>query len=174
MSTINYDLTEIRAVVFDVDGVLSPATVPLGPDGVPQRMANLRDGQAMVLAVKAGLILGIISGGYQEAVRRRFEMIGVQEIRLGSVDKLPLLNEIMERYGLTARQVAYVGDDVPDVAPMRAAGLAVAPADATPDAYMAAGHITRAAGGCGVARELLEEILRAQGLWPVESAALGQ
>lgn len=166
MSAINYDLSCIRAVIFDVDGVLSPALVPLGPDGVPQRMANLQDGYAMVMAVRAGLILGIISGGDQEATRRRFELIGVQEICMGTLDKLPTLQHIMAKYGLQPEEVAYVGDDVPDVAPMQAAGLAVAPADAMPDAYMTAAHITRAKGGYGVAREILEEILRAKNVWP--------
>ena len=69
MSRINYDLGRIRAVAFDVDGVLSPAVVPLGPDGVPQRMANLRDGYAMVQAVKQGLQLAIISGADAPGVR---------------------------------------------------------------------------------------------------------
>lgn len=174
MSTINYELGKVRGIVFDVDGVLSPATVTIGPDGVPRRMANLRDGYAMVQAVKSGLWLAIISGGDEESVRKRFEIIGVQDIYLGAGDKLPLLHEWMGRRGLRAEEVIYVGDDVPDVAPMRAAGLAVAPCDATPDAYMAAGHITRAAGGYGVAREIIEEIMRDRGTWPGTSASAGQ
>lgn len=174
MSAIDYPLGSIAGIAFDVDGVLSPATVPLGDDGVPRRMTNLRDGYALVQAVRAGLHIAIISGGYQEAVRRRFELIGVQDIYLGAGDKLPLLREWMEKRGLVPEQVAYVGDDVPDVAPMQAVGLPVAPSDATPDAYCAARHITRAAGGYGVARELIEEILRDRGLWPGTAASAGQ
>ncbi len=174
MSAIDYDLSKIRAVVFDVDGVLSPATVPIGPDGIPQRMANLRDGYAMVQAVRAGLRLAIISGGYQESVQKRFEIIGVRDVYLGAGDKLPLLRGLMERYDLVSEEVAYVGDDVPDVAPMRSVGLPIAPADATPDAFCAARHVTRAAGGFGVAREIIEEILRDRGLWPCCSDSLGQ
>lgn len=174
MSAIDYPLARIAGIAFDVDGVLSPATVPLDDDGIPRRMANLRDGYAMVQAVRAGLQIAIISGGYQEAVRRRFELIGVQDIYLGAGDKLPLLEEWMAKRGLTPEQVAYVGDDVPDVAPMLAVGLPVAPSDASPDAYCAARYITRAEGGRGVAREIIEEVLRDRGQWPGQAASAGQ
>jgi len=174
MSTIDYDLSLIRGIAFDVDGVLSPATVPLGDDGIPRRMANLRDGYAMVQAVRAGLHLAIISGGDSEALRRRFGIIGVRDVYLGAGDKLPLLLDWMQRRGLEPEQVAYMGDDLPDVAPMRHVGLAVAPSDACTDALTAASHITRAAGGYGAAREVLEQILRAQGRWNVAPASSGQ
>ena len=174
MSSIDYDLTLIRGIVFDVDGVLSPATVPLGDDGIPRRMANLRDGYAMVQAVRAGLHLAVISGGDSMALRRRLAIIGIKDVYLGSVDKLPLLLEWMERRSLTPAQTAYMGDDLPDVAPMRHCGLPVAPADACPDAIMAARYVTRAAGGYGAAREVLEQILRAQGLWGCAPASAGQ
>lgn len=174
MSSIDYELSRIRGIAFDVDGVLSPQVVPLGDDGIPQRMANLRDGYALVQAVKAGLEIAIISGGESEALRRRFEIIGIRDVYLGAGAKMPLLREWMTRRGLAADEVAYVGDDVPDVEPMRSVGLAVAPSDACPDAYMAARYITRAAGGYGVARELIEQIMRDRNQWPGQSVSLGQ
>lgn len=173
MSRINYDLGRIRAVAFDVDGVLSPAVVPLGPDGLPQRMANLRDGYAMVQAVKQGLQLAIISGADAPGVRERFEIIGVQNIFLGHLDKLPVLEQWMASLGLEPDEVAYVGDDIPDLAPMAVVGLPVAPRDACTECKAAARFIAGAPGGYGVARELIEEILRARSLWPVASAATG-
>lgn len=174
MSAIDFELSRIRGIVFDVDGVLSPATVPLDENGIPRRCANLRDGYAMVLAVRAGLWLCVISGGDTESVRRRFQNIGVQDIHLGSTEKMPLLRDWMARRGLGPEEVAYVGDDLPDVEPMRAVGLGVAPADATTDALCAATYVTKAAGGYGVARELIEEIMRDRGIWPSVSESMGQ
>lgn len=166
MSKINYDLTQIRGIAFDVDGVLSPSTVPMSDDGVPQRMANLKDGFAMVQAVKCDLKIAIISGAETEGVRRRFESIGISDIYLGSFDKLPVLLQWMHQHGFAPSQVAFVGDDIPDLKPMHHVGLAVAPRDAAPEIKDIATYITCANGGYGVARELIEQVLRARGLWP--------
>lgn len=173
MSKINYNLKKIRAIAFDVDGVLSPSTVPMSPDGVPVRMANLKDGYAMVLAVRAGLHLAIISGAVTDAVRNRFANIGVQNIYLGNFEKLPVLEQWMNELGLNANEVAYVGDDLPDIPCLRRVGLAVAPADAAVEVRQCAHYISSANGGYGVGRELIEEIMKAQGIWPSTSASTG-
>lgn len=165
MSKTSYNLELIKAVVFDIDGVLSPSTVPMDSNGVPMRMANIKDGYALQLAVKKGLRLAIISGARTEAVERRYTGLGFHDVFLGIPDKGSCLTKWMADYGLQPFEVAYVGDDIPDIPAMRIAGLAVAPADAAPEAKNAAAYITRAAGGYGVARELLEQIMRAQGLW---------
>lgn len=167
MSKINYDLTRIRGVVFDVDGVLSPSVVPIDTDGNPRRMANIKDGYAFVQAIRSGLKLAIISGADTDPVRRRFELIGFTDIYLGHLEKLPLLEKWMNENGLTPDQVAYCGDDIPDILPMKHVGLPVAPRDADPDVKSVARFISTVDGGCGVARELLEEIMKAQGSWPV-------
>ena len=91
MSKIPYQLDKIKAVVFDVDGVLSPTVIPLGDDGVPRRMANLKDGYSMVLAVRAGLHLAVISGAESPGVRERLQNIGMTDIFLNTLDKLPVL-----------------------------------------------------------------------------------
>lgn len=169
MSRIAYDLTRIRAVVFDIDGVLSPATVPLGDDGLPRRMANLRDGYAMVRAVRTGALeLCIISGADAPGLRERFSLIGIKDIYLAAGDKLALLKDWMRRRGYAPEEVAYAGDDIPDLACMRFVGLPVAPADAACECREAAVLVTKAAGGYGVARELLQEILKVKGAWPAE------
>lgn len=165
MSKTSYDLQQIKAVAFDIDGVLSPVTIPVGPDGVPQRMANIRDGYALQLAVKKGLKLAIISGGCTESSRLRYSALGFKDIFLGIADKSECILQWMHDNRLSREQVAYVGDDIPDIPPMHQVGLAVAPADAASDVLQVAGYITRAAGGHGVARELIEQILRAKGLW---------
>ena len=165
MSRTDYDLTQIKAVIFDVDGVLSPSCIPLGDNGLPRRMVNIKDGYAMQLAVKKGLLLAIISGATDESIRHRYNALGIKEIHLGAAMKLPVLNDIMERYGLRSYEVAYAGDDIPDYEVMSAVGLPVAPADAAPEICDAARYISPVNGGHGVARDILEQILKAQGHW---------
>lgn len=175
MSKIDYDLTKIRGIAFDVDGVLSPATVPMDANGIPTRMANLRDGYSMVQAVKKGYQLAIISGADTQSVRRRFEAIGISadDMYLGSLDKVTALEQWMDRHGLRPEEIAYVGDDIPDIEPMRRAGLAVCPADAVADVLPEASYISPANGGYGVARDLIEEIMKAQGTWAITTEAYG-
>ncbi len=174
MSRINYDLKLIKGVAFDIDGVLSPAVVPLGDDGVPRRMANLRDGYSIVRAVKEGIHIALISGADTPAVRKRFANMGVVDMYLGNGDKLAWLHEWMDKYNLSYAQVAYCGDDIPDLEPMKKVGLPVAPRDAVSEIKEVAKYITVANGGYGVGRELLEEILRIRNVWPVNDKAFGQ
>lgn len=173
MSKIDYDLSQIKAVAFDVDGVLSPSTIPLGPDGVPTRMVNIKDGYALQLAVKMGYRLAIISGAVSEAVRTRYAALGIKDIFLGSSMKIDILKSWMAGHGLEARHVAYVGDDIPDIQPMMHVGLPVAPRDAVPDVIEIARYVSPCDGGYGVARDLLEQILRAHGQWMSHSKAFG-
>lgn len=173
MSKIPYPLEKIKAVVFDVDGVLSPETIPVGDDGIPRRMANLKDGYSMVQAIKHGLKIAIITGAVSPGVKERMEKIGITDFFAGRMDKLPILKEWMQKENLLPEEVAYVGDDVPDLAPMSYVGLPVTPADGSRDTKMIAKYITDAKGGYGVGRELIEEIMRAQGIWPGSAEAFG-
>lgn len=170
---IDYDLTKIKGIVFDVDGVLSPTVIPMYPDGEPMRMVNVKDGYAMQLAVKKGLLIAILSGARTRAVQVRFENLGVSDVLLGVPVKLPVFEQWMSTHGLKAEQVAYVGDDIPDLQVMHAAGLAVASADAAPEVRQAAGYVSPCQGGYGVARDLLEQVMRAQGLWLDDHRAFG-
>ena len=165
MSAINYDLSKIRGMAFDIDGVLSPSTIPMDINGNPQRMVNIKDGYALQLAVKRGLRIAIISGADSPALRVRYAGLGITDIYLKASVKLPVLTDWMAKEGLTPDEVAYTGDDIPDIPAMRIAGLSVAPADAASEVKSIAQYITVAAGGHGVARELLEQIMRAQDLW---------
>lgn len=173
MSSINYDLKRISAVVFDVDGVLSPSTIPMGTDGVPRRMANIKDGYAMQLAVKCGVKLAIITGAATEAVRVRYNSLGITDVFVGAGHKAPVLEKWMSDNHLSPDEVAYVGDDVPDFEPMRIVGLRVAPADAAWDIKQIANYISHVNGGYGVARDVLEQLLRAKGLWVLDEKAFG-
>lgn len=173
MSRINYDLTKIKAIAFDVDGVLSPSTIPMSADGVPMRMANLKDGYAMQLAAKSGLKLAIISGADVPSITGRFTVIGVKDIFLGVSDKLPVFEKWMHENSLEPEEVAYVGDDIPDIPVLKACGLPVVPRDGATEAKAIATFISGADGGHGVARELLEEIMKMQGLWLSSDKAFG-
>lgn len=173
MSKINYQLTAIRGIAFDIDGVLSPSTVPCDANGIPSRMVNIKDGYALQLAVKCGLKIAIISGGVSQAMVDRYSALGITDIYMGVSEKADVFEKWLQHVGLKAEEVAYMGDDVPDIPVMLAAGLAIAPSDAAVDAKDAAQYITVAAGGYGAAREVLEQILRAQGLWMAHSKAFG-
>lgn len=171
MSAINYDLRKIKAFVFDVDGVLSPSTVPMSPEGLPMRMANLKDGYAMQLAVKRGYRFAIISGADVPAITGRFNIIGVRDIYLGISEKLPVFRQWMSENGLRPDEVVYAGDDIPDMPCMREVGLSVAPRDAADEVKAIAKFVSRANGGYGVARDIVESVLRVQGQWLTDERA---
>lgn len=173
MSSINYDLKKIKGIAFDVDGVLSPSTIPLSPEGEPLRMVSIKDGYALQLAVKKGLKIAIITGGNTKAVDVRFRGLGIDDVFLGSSMKLPILQQWMEDNGLNADEVAFVGDDIPDIQAMQYVGLAVAPADAADEVKRVASYISPKQGGYGVGREILEQVMKAQGLWMSDHKAFG-
>ena len=168
MSSINYDLKKIKAFVFDVDGVLSAEVIPLHPSGEPMRTVNIKDGYAMQLAVKKGYLLGIITGGYTESVRLRYERLGVQHIYMSSAVKMDDFRDFLEKTGVKPEEVLYAGDDIPDYEVMRSVGLPVAPADAAPEIKSVAKYISQKIGGYGIARDVIEQTLKAQGTWMCE------
>ena len=105
---IDYDLTRIKALFFDVDGVLSAETILLHPNGEPMRTVNIKDGYALQLAVKCGLHVAIITGGKTEAVRERYKGLGVQDICLGAAVKTKEYHELMQKYDLKPEEVLYM------------------------------------------------------------------
>ncbi len=173
MSRINYDLTKIKGFVFDVDGVLSPSTIPMSIDGMPMRMVNIKDGYALQLAVKHGYKIAIITGGNTEAVRVRYEGLGITDIYLKSAMKLPVLKEWMNKENLSPDEIAYVGDDIPDYECMKHVGLSVCPSDAATEIKEIAGYISPVVGGYGVGRDLIEQVMRANGDWMSTEKAFG-
>ena len=173
MSSINYDLTKIRAFVFDVDGVLSPSVIPMASTGEPMRMLNIKDGYALQLAVKHGYKIAILTGANTKAVEVRYRGLGITDVFLAAAVKLPVLQQWMCDNGLEAEQVAYCGDDIPDLHCMLEVGLPIAPADAAPEVIGVAKYVTRCNGGYGVARDVIEQVMKAQGKWLDEKHAFG-
>lgn len=170
MSSINYDLNKIKAFVFDVDGVLSCDVIPLHPNGDPMRTVNIKDGYALQLAVKKGYQVAIITGGYTEAVRIRFSRLGITHIYMKSAVKIHDYQDFLEKTGLQPEEVLYAGDDIPDYEVMKLVGLPVAPADAAPEIKRIAKYISQKNGGEGVARDVIEQTLKAQGNWMGDEA----
>jgi 3-deoxy-D-manno-octulosonate 8-phosphate phosphatase (KDO 8-P phosphatase) len=163
-------LKEIKAFVFDMDGVCGTQQVICMPDGEPLRTLNIRDGYAMQLLVKKGSPVAIISGGGSEGAKERFRRIGVTDVFMRADNKVPVFERFLSDNKLEAKQVAYMGDDIPDYRVMKMAGLAACPADAAPEIKEISGFISSRKGGEGCARELIEQCLRAQGKWMNEDA----
>ena len=170
---INYDLQKIRAVVFDLDGVLSSETIALGMDGTPLRTVNIKDGYAIQLAMKMGLRVAIISGCMIEAVRKRYEGLGMEDIYLGAAVKIKIYDDFIAKYGLKDDEIIFMGDDIPDLEVMRRVGCAVCPKDACPEVKAASCYVSERCGGQGCGRDVLEQVLRAQGIWLSDERAFG-
>lgn len=170
---INYDLNKIKTVVFDVDGVLSRQTITLSSTGEPLRTVNIKDGYAIQLAQKLGIRVAILTGGNTEAIRLRYKNLGVEDIYMGAAVKITTYREYLEKYGLSEEEVVYVGDDIPDYEVMRHCGCPCCPADACPDIKSISAYVSSARGGDGVGRDILEQVLRAQGKWLADAKAFG-
>ena len=160
---------KVCLLLMDVDGVLTDGSVNLLPlaDGtiVEMKSFHSQDGAGLKLARDAGLRIGVISGRDSPAVTRRAEEVGMEFVYQGRAEKLQAYEQILRSAGVRDEQVAYVGDDLPDLPLMQRAGLAVAVANAVPEVRRAAHYVTRRAGGDAGVREAIECILKAQGKW---------
>lgn len=170
---INYDLTKIKAIAFDVDGVLSCETISLHPHGEPMRTVNIKDGYAIQLAVKLGIHVAIITGGNAASVRLRYEGLGVKDVYMGCAIKIQTYREWVAKYHLADEEVLYMGDDVPDYEVMQACGCPCCPADAVADIKAVSCYVSPRAGGQGCGRDVIEQVLRAQGKWVMNKKAFG-
>ena len=170
---INYNLDKIKAVVFDVDGVLSSSTVPMSATGEPLRTVNIKDGYALQLAVKSGLHVAIITGARSEAIKVRYNGLGITDIYIGASIKRDCFEELLLMYELHPEEVLYMGDDIPDYEVMQMCGLPCAPADAVVEIKEISKYISPVCGGKGCVRDVIEQVMRAQGKWLDESTAFG-
>jgi 3-deoxy-D-manno-octulosonate 8-phosphate phosphatase (KDO 8-P phosphatase) len=155
----------IRLFVMDVDGTLTDGTITYGEDGGEWKSFHTRDGAGIKLLPLARITPAIVSGRTSGPTARRAKELGVQIVRQGVRDKAAAVEEIRVSLGLSAAEVAFVGDDLSDIPPMRAAGFTAAPADADPEVRKIAGYVCRLPGGRGAVREAIEALLRAQGRW---------
>lgn len=170
---INYDLKKIRAIVFDIDGVLSSETVSMNSEGEPMRTVNIKDGYAIQLAAKRGLVIAIITGGRGEAIRKRYEALGVKDIYMSAAIKTNEFTHLLEKYNLKPEEVLYMGDDIPDYEVMSLCGLPCCPADAAPEIKQISQYVSHRKGGRGCGRDVIEQVLKAQGKWMTHEDAFG-
>jgi 3-deoxy-D-manno-octulosonate 8-phosphate phosphatase (KDO 8-P phosphatase) len=165
MSNFKEDLMKVKAFAFDVDGVLSSQIIPLHPSGEPMRTANIKDGFVMQLAVKLGYRIAIITGGNTEAVRKRYLNLGIEDVYTGVSEKLPVFERWLDKRGLKADEVLYMGDDMPDYPVMEKTGIPVCPKDAVEEIKGLCKYISDKNGGEGCVRDVMEQVLRAHGKW---------
>ncbi|MFW6158483.1 MAG: KdsC family phosphatase [Planctomycetota bacterium] len=158
-------LKPIKLVIMDVDGVLTDGSIVVNPDGSEQKVFNVKDGSGIKYLQRNGVRTAIISGRDCEPVEHRAADLGIDYCVTGAIDKLPAYREVLQRAGLGDGAVCYIGDDLPDLPPMRHAAVPVAVADASDEVRARAAYVTRARGGGGAVRELAELILEAQDKW---------
>lgn len=170
---IPYELKKIKAIIFDVDGVLSRETIAMNVDAEPIRTINIKDGYAIQLAQKLGLRIAIMTGGHAECIRRRYEYLGVKDIYMKCAVKILVYREFLEKYGLHDDEVMFMGDDIPDLEILQQVGCPTCPADACPEVKEASLYVSQRLGGCGCARDIIEQTLRAQGKWLAGAEAFG-
>ena len=160
---------QIKVFLMDVDGTITTGAVTLlsQPDGsaLEIKTFDAHDGQGLSLAHTAGLRTGVITGRESAAMRRRARELNIEFVYEKQPQKIAAYEEILKKTGAAESEVAYLGDDLPDLTVMRRVGLAVAVGDAVAEVKQAAHYITKAIGGKGAARETVELILKSKGIW---------
>lgn len=165
MENYKQKLRKITTFIFDIDGVFTDGTVWLTPDGEQIRTANIKDGYVVQLAVKKGFRIAVITGGSSEAVKMRFNRLGVSDVFLGVSNKWPLYQQYLADHNLNKEEVLYMGDDIVDLKPLGHCGVSVCPADAVNEVRAACDYTSHLDGGKGCVRDVIEQTLKVQGKW---------
>jgi len=155
----------VRLVLFDVDGVLTDGRVLIHSDGTETKSFAIRDGIALVWAQRSKVRVGLLSARYSPTTPHRAAQLGITLIHQGVTSKIDAYERILEAERLSDQDVAYMADDIVDLAVLGRVGFSCAPADAVPEVRSRVDWVSRCNGGDGAARELVELILRAQGSW---------
>lgn len=158
-------LAQINTFIFDVDGVLTDGSIQISTNGELLRTMDIKDGYAMKHARENGYTICIISGGKNEGVRLRLKGLGITDIYLGCADKVEQMEEFFDIYEIQPENVLYMGDDVPDLYPMRKVGLPCCPQDAAAEIKEISKYISHRKGGKGCVRDVIEQVMKVQGKW---------
>lgn len=169
MAFFKEELMSVKAFVFDVDGVLSRDVSPLNEEGEPTRTANVKDGYAIRNAILLGYPIAIITGGRNENIRKRYNNLGVSFIYIEVADKLTCYEDFLTKNNLCSESILFMGDDLPDLKLMELSGIPTCPADAVTEIKLAAKYISDSNGGEGCVRDVIEQVMRAQGKWNLSS-----
>ena len=154
--------SKIKMVVFDVDGVMTDGSITYDENGVEYKTFNVKDGQGIVRITKEGIITAIITARNNATVKHRFENLGMSRLFMGQKDKMVAMKQLLEEYKLDLSQVAYMGDDLPDMPVLKEVGLASCPNDAIDEVKKLCHFISSKNGGRGAVRELTDLIYSSQ------------
>ena len=155
----------ITTFIFDYDGVMTDGKVYSDHDGHPWRATNVKDGSALQLATKLGYNVAVLSGAICPSMEVRMNSLGVTDVFTGIPHKVQKLDEYMAQKGLKKEEIVFMGDDIPDMRVMQAVGLAACPADAADEVREISGYVSPKEGGKGAVRDLIKQVLKAQGKW---------
>jgi 3-deoxy-D-manno-octulosonate 8-phosphate phosphatase (KDO 8-P phosphatase) len=155
----------IKLLLFDVDGVLTDGKILMHPDGTESKQFDIKDGTGLVWAQRAGLKVGLLSARSSAATAQRAAQLGITIVHQGVPSKIRAYDAILRQHALTDADVAYMGDDVLDLPVIIRAGLSAAPSDAVEEVRTRVDYVSRASGGAGAARELVELVLKSQDRW---------
>lgn len=158
-------LPTIKAIVLDIDGVLTDGSVTIFPNGEMVRTLNVKDGYALKTAALKGLKVGVISGGRNEQIKERLLALGCHEVYLSSSNKIDKLEEFCIQFDLEKEDILYMGDDLPDFEVLQTVGVSTCPEDAAHEIREICSYISPFKGGKGCVRDVIEKVLRAQNQW---------
>lgn len=172
MDNYRSKLKNITTFIFDFDGVLSDGKIYVMPDGDQVRATDVKDGYALQYALRKGYRVAVISGGYSETMKLRYKSFPGMEIFLKVSDKVQVFEEYLKHYSLSPSEVMFMGDDIPDYQVMMRSGLKCCPADAAHEIRHIADYVSNCQGGRGCVRDIIEQVLTAQGKWFEDDACL--
>jgi 3-deoxy-D-manno-octulosonate 8-phosphate phosphatase (KDO 8-P phosphatase) len=156
---------DVKLLILDVDGVLTDGSIILDNEGNELKLFNVRDGHGIKMLVRAGVQVALITGRHSRVVERRARELGITEVYQRCHIKTVAFDHLIEKYGITEKEVAYVGDDVVDIPIFKRVGISIAVNDAADEARDHAAVVTRHPGGKGAVREVCDFLLKAKGLW---------
>jgi len=166
MSNFKEDLNKVKAFVFDVDGVFTDSLLYCMADGEQVRAMSSRDGFAVRFAQKKGFPIGIISAGKANiGVIKRLQFLDIKDLYIGSFEKTAALEDFSKKYAIDKDDILYMGDDIPDYPVLKMVGIPTCPGDAAVEVKMISKYISNFDGGKGCVRDVIEQVLRAQGKW---------
>lgn len=170
MKNYREKLKNIKAFVFDYDGVLTNGNVYLTDSGMQLRQGNVRDGYALQLARKKGFHIAVITGSHDRGIERRCNFLNIEQVFLGVSDKKKVFEDYLETYQLKPAEILFMGDDLPDYPIMKMAGIPCCPADACEEIKQVSEYISPIEGGKGCVRDVIEQVLKIKGMWMNDDA----
>ena len=170
MNELNTLLAGVNTFLFDYDGVMTDGTVYMDGNGDPLRTSNVKDGYALQLASKLGYHIAVISGAVCTNITKRMHALGVKDVYVGVPDKVVQLEAYLREKQLAPEQVAFMGDDIPDLRVMQRVGVPACPADAADEVKAISRFVSTLPGGRGCVRDLIEQTLKVQGRWMTAEA----